>query len=145
MFVTLEKERYPRKQDVRTVLASKHPDLDVTSILDGGDRWITRLAAGGPPSKLEDSLDDADLPPLPGEGDSEDAPKDEPKDDAEDAPEDDAADDDEDDAFGRLVDKWPDTRVLFFVRQSGRCQWRIEGKASIDRRIRHCRRKQQCE
>jgi hypothetical protein len=80
LFVNLEKERYPSKQAVRTVLASRHPEMDIQAILDGGERWITRLVAAEDPAKLEDSTDD--LPPLPGDDapEGEDAPKDEAKD-----------------------------------------------------------------
>lgn len=89
LFVALEKVRYPTKQTVRTVLASKHPDMGIKSIIDGGDKWVTRLAADEP-SKLEDSMDDSDLPALPGEDDV-------PKDDASDAKDEDKEDKPKDD------------------------------------------------
>lgn len=85
LFVNLEKDRYPTKDAVRVVLSSRHPDYDVQAILDGGDRWVSRLvAADEDMSKLEESTD-GDLPPLP--GDEEDAPEgddDKPKGEKED-------------------------------------------------------------
>lgn len=89
LFVNLEKARYGTKGAVRTVLASKHPEMEVQAILDSGDTWFTRLVpkVAAPPSKLEDSMDD--LPALPGEEDEGGKPEKE----VEETPEEEASED----------------------------------------------------
>ncbi len=107
LFVNLEKARYETKAEVRQVLASKHPDMEVQAILDSGDTWFSRLVpvVAADPSKLEEDTD-ADLPALPGE-EGPPAPKDEAEEDEapegeEDAPKDEESDDE---AKGEKDDK----------------------------------------